>query len=592
MTNTRDIAPVTGTRGSVRLSRRATDVIAYSPPVSGRPIDLFLDANEGPRWGLEGPEPELDQLARLGPDLARRYPSTAPLERTLAARMQVDPACVLVTAGGDDAIDRACRACLEPGRTIVVPVPTFEMIERNARLAGAEVARVPWPEGEYPIQAVLGVIDDRTAMIAVVSPNNPTGAVASRVDLEVLSAAAPEALLLVDLAYTEFADEDLTRAALALPNAVVVRTFSKAFGLAGLRVGYAIGPRRVMQAMRAMGSPFPVSSLSLAVAASALEQAPANLSRVVSRVREERGILAETLRRLGARPKPSQANFVLAEFDSSERSEWVWYALAGLGIGVRMFAAGKGLDCCLRITCPGEKAAFERLTRGLGAALRPEAVLLDMDGVLADVSASYRRAIVLTAKSFGVALTAAEISRAKSLGDANNDWVLTHRLVAARGVSISLADITARFESIYQGTSDQLGLRESETLIPDRAILARLAARSGLRLGIVTGRPRTDCERFLRRFGIADLFQVLVCMEDAAAKPSPAPVRLALDLLDVRSAWLIGDTPDDIVAARGAAVVPLGIPAPGDTGDAAITLTSAGAAIVLTSLAQLETLLP
>ncbi len=590
MTTRRNILPGTDTRGSARLSRRATDVIAYSPPVLGRPIDLFLDANEGPSWRLEGLQ--WQHLVGFGPDIARRYPSTAQLEQILAARMQVDPACVLVTAGGDDGIDRACRACLEPGRTIIVPVPTFEIIERDAILAGAEVVRVPWPEGDYPIQAVLGAIDGRTAMVAVVSPNNPTGAVASSLDLEELAKAAPEAWILVDLAYTEFADEDLTRAALGLQNAVVVRTFSKAFGLAGLRVGYAIGPRRIIQAMRAMGSPYPVSSLSLAVAASALEQTPANLQRAVSRVREERGALAETLRVLGARPKPSQANFVLAEFNSSELREWVWNALAGLGIGVRKFAAGKELDCCLRITCPGNKAAFERLTRGLGAALRPEAVLLDMDGVLADVSASYRRTIVLTAQSFGVDLTAAEISRAKSLGDANNDWVLTHRLVASRGANTTLADITARFESIYQGTQGQLGLRESETLIPDRAILARLAARSGLRLGIVTGRPRTDCERFLRRFGIADLFQAIVCMEDATAKPDPAPVRLALDLLDVKSAWLVGDTPDDIVAARAAAVVPLGIPAPGDTGNAAATLMSTGAAIVLTSLAQLETLLP
>ena len=572
----------------VRLSERAAGAIAYAPPAAGRPIDLFLDANEGPAWGFDA----LQDLGRLDPEIMRRYPSTGALERSLAARLGVDPTCVLVTAGGDDAIDRACRVCLEPGRTIIVPVPTFEMIERDALLAGAEVVRVPWPEGAYPTRAVLGAVDERTGMIAVVSPNNPTGAAASAVDLEALASGAPKAILLVDLAYTEFADVDLTSAALALPNAVVIRTFSKAFGLAGLRVGYAIGARRVIAAMRAMGSPYPVSSLSLAVAGAALERSESRLPPVVARIREERDALAHSLRDLGVRARPSQANFVLADFESKERAEWVWNALAGLGIAVRRFTAGNGLNACLRITCPGNAGAFSRLTNGLWAALRPDALLLDMDGVLADVSGSYRRAIVLTARSFGVDVTAKEISEAKQLGDANNDWVLTQRLVVDRGVSVSLAGITERFEAIYQGTPEQHGLRETETLIPDLALLARLADRQGLRLGIVTGRPRADCERFLRRLGIADLFPVRVCMEDAAAKPDPAPVRLALELLGEHSAWLVGDTPDDMVAARGAGVVPVGIGAPGDAGDAATALTWAGAAIVLSSLDQLEMLLP
>jgi len=360
-----NIPPVTGAPGAFRLSARASDAAPYAPPGSGRPIDLFLDANEGPEGGVEPGWP-----APADPDEARRYPCAAELESALADRSGVDRARVLVTAGGDDAIDRACRACLEPGRTLVLPVPTFEMIERSAILAGAAVVRAAWPGGPYPIKHVLGAIDDRTTMIAVVSPNNPTGAVASRHDLEALSAAAPWATLLVDLAYTEFADEDLTGAALALPNAVAIRTFSKAFGLAGLRVGYAIGPERLIHAMRAMGSPYPASSLSIAGATAALQRAPVRLPAVVARIRHERDVLAQTLRNLGARPQPSQANFVLARFDDAP---CVWNSLASLGIAVRCFAPGKGLDDALRITCPGDEASFDRLLSALHAAVRPRA---------------------------------------------------------------------------------------------------------------------------------------------------------------------------------------------------------------------------
>jgi phosphoglycolate phosphatase-like HAD superfamily hydrolase len=114
-----------------------------------------------------------------------------------------------------------------------------------------------------------------------------------------------------------------------------------------------------------------------------------------------------------------------------------------------------------------------------------------------------------------------------------------------------------------------------------------------LPIGIVTGRPRADAVRFLERHGIAGMVSALVCMEDAPLKPDPAPVRLALDRLGVRRAWMVGDSPDDMTAARAAGVVPIGIVAPGDRLDAvAPALFGAGAARVLEELRTLEDLLP
>jgi HAD superfamily hydrolase (TIGR01548 family) len=431
-------------------------------------------------------------------------------------------------------------------------------------------------------------MNERTAMIAVVSPNNPTGAVARAGDLQRLSNAAPQAMLLVDLAYGEFADEDLMQAALALPNAVIIRTFSKAFGLAGMRVGYAVGPEANTRAMRAAGSPYPVSGLSLAAAQEALTGAPARLPRSVTRVRGERRRLADLLRELGATPSDSQANFVLAGFGDAE---WVWQGLASLGIGVRRFEAGSGLEGSLRITCPGEDAAFARLSTGLWAAMRPQALLFDLDGVIADVSCSYRRAIALTAETFGILVSPDQIAAAKAEGNANNDWVLTHRLVMRAGIAATLEEVTERFELAYQGTGEIPGLQAAESLIPEAGLLERLARH--IRLGLVTGRPRRDCERFLLRFGIERLFGAVVCMEDAPLKPDPAPIRLALQRLGITAAWMIGDTPDDLAAARAAGAVPIGISPPGDDPRASETaLTQAGAARVLNCLSDLEEMLP
>lgn len=570
-------------RCSVRLSAAAAGRTPYAPPALRGPVDLFLDANEGPASSLD-----LGAIvASLPPDVCRRYPDAAPLEQQLARSLNLATERVIVTAGGDDAIDRVCRACLEPGRTLVLPVPTFEMIPRTARLMGARVVTTPWRDGPYPTDAVLALIDSSTSLIAIVSPNNPTGAVATASDLRRLAAAAPQAILLVDLAYTEFADEDLTSAALEIPGAIIVRTFSKALGLAGLRVGYALGDPRLIHALRAVGAPYPVSALSLAVAAAVLPRAEERKRQASGRIGTERRKLETLLSELGGEPRASQANFVLAEFGNAR---WVWEALGGLGISVRRFATSPGLERSLRITCPGSEPEFDRLCRGLRAALRPEALLFDMDGVLADVSASYRAAITLTAGSYGVVVTPGDIAHAKAAGNANNDWVLTQRLLARSGVVASLGEVTDRFERFYQGESGKPGLRETESLIPDRGMLESLA--SQFPLGIVTGRPARDCQQFLNRYEIADLFRVVVCMEDAPAKPDTAPVRLAMERLGARAAWMIGDTPDDITAARGAGVVPIGFAPPGaDAASLADILARYGAARTLTGFSELLELL-
>jgi histidinol-phosphate aminotransferase len=186
--------------------------------------------------------------------LARRYPQTAGLQAELAERFGVGSDQVLVTAGGDDSLARICQAFVDPGSEVLLPTPTFEMIAKYALLAGGVLREVPWGLNDFPVDDILRSVSAQTRMVAVVSPNNPTGSVVRATELERLIRELPQVLLLVDLAYAEFAAEDLTSVALAASNTIVVRTFSKAWGLAGLRVGYALGTRPSIEALRRASS--------------------------------------------------------------------------------------------------------------------------------------------------------------------------------------------------------------------------------------------------------------------------------------------------------------------------------------------------
>ena len=562
---------------------RTRDVRPYRPAKPLGPIDLWLDANEGPAATSR----LRDALASIDAEALRRYPDPSAIERVLGEARGIDPDRVLLTAGGDDAINRLCLAVLEPGRTLLQHTPTFSMIEHSARLAGASIRSVAWSRGAFPLEAFLDEIRPGIRMVSVVSPNNPTGgALALDQILKIVDRAAGiGAVVMVDLAYAEFADEDPTERLLAFDNVVVIRTFSKAWAMAGLRLGYMIGAPQVVEWCRATGGPYAVSGVSLAVLGELLGRGATPDGPRIELVRAERARLMGVLGEIGIEAMESQANFVLADFGSGARATWVRDALAGLGISVRAFSSPE-LATSIRITCPGDEASFARLEAALRSACAPEAILFDLDGVLADVSASYREAIRRTVESFGGRITPGLIAAAKLEGDANNDWVLSQRLLARQGIEATLEDVTARFERFYQGEGATLGLWQTESLLTTRSVLDRIRRRAPI--AIVTGRPRRDAERFLAHAGIDDLFAAIVCMEDGPAKPAPDVVCLAMQRLGARRAWMVGDTVDDIRAARAAGVVPIGIVPPGDApGESSAGLLRAGASRVLARIDEI-----
>lgn len=549
-------------------------------------IDLSMNEGEPP------PRECFDVLEGLGPGILRKYADAAPLEAAYAAYLGTDPANVLATTGGDDAIDRVFRAFLAPDQEMVFPTPTFEMIPACARMARGTLVPVEYEWGTLPHDDILAAVNERTGVVAVLTPDNPTGrAFTTRELLRLADALPPEVVLLVDSAYAEFAEEDHTAALLEVPRAVMIRTMSKSWGLAGMRVGFAVGAKERIDVLRGFGGPYALTGPSVAIALDRLRNGVEEMRGFVEYVRSRRARLAEVILGIGGEPQPSQTNFVFSSFPDAR---WIQRGMAAQGVLVRYFPH---LPEYVRITVPRNDGEFRRVERALGclagrgggalggrsAGAGPDALLFDMDGVLADVRRSYREAIVRTCASFGVEAGHELISAVKAAGSANDDWAVTHRVLAGAGVEASLAEVTAQFEEVYQGTEDAPGLRRHETLIPARDLLEELAR--SFRLGIVTGRPRADAERFLREHGVRGCFSTVVCREDGPLKPDPAPVRIALEQLEARTAWMLGDTPDDVRAAVGAGVVPVGVVPPGQTEDQAAgvwsALEGAGAARVV-----------
>jgi HAD superfamily hydrolase (TIGR01548 family) len=196
-------------------------------------------------------------------------------------------------------------------------------------------------------------------------------------------------------------------------------------------------------------------------------------------------------------------------------------------------------------------------------------LLVDMDGVLAEVSKSYRAAILATCQTYGAKSVIDEtVTEWKARGNANDDWKLSHDLIKADpdgDNNVTLEQVTETFERFYQGHGDTPGLYTLESLIPARETLEELRKRSKPGMGIVTGRPRRDCIKFLQTHNLEHLFDAMYCMEDGPSKPDPFPLKRVCELLGVEpshSVVLVGDTPDDMQAAVSAGCRGVGVTTP------------------------------
>ncbi len=331
-----------------------------------------LSSNEGPFGPPLGAQAA---YAKISAEL-HRYPDgdAAELRRAIGATFGLDPARIICGNGSDDLIACLCIAYGGPGREVLMSEHGFSIYQIAGTYAGSTVIKAPEHNLTADVDAMLARVSPATRLVFLANPNNPTGSMLPHGEVARLRAGLPpEVLLVLDAAYAEYVERSDYDPGIRLvdagENTVMTRTFSKIFGLGGMRIGWAYAPPAVIDVLNRVRAPFNVGIAAQAAAIAALKE-PGWMQKSRAHNREYRGRLTAKLQAAGIRVWPSEGNFVLADFATPARADAADAALRRGGIIVRA-VRGYGLPQCLRIsigTAEEVELVIEALTRFMAAA--------------------------------------------------------------------------------------------------------------------------------------------------------------------------------------------------------------------------------
>jgi histidinol-phosphate aminotransferase len=325
--------------------------VAGESEIPGANRTVKLSSNEG-AFGV--PPSAKAAIAAVTPDVFR-YPdgSTDKLRAAIGKRWGLDPARIVCGAGSDDLIYQLCLSYGGPGRDIIMSAHGFSIYHIAGTYAGSRVIKVPERNLTADLDAMLAAVSPATRLVFLANPNNPTG---SMVSAEAVArfrvALPPEVLLVLDAAYAEYvthADYDAgVKLVDATDNTVMTRTFSKIYGLGGMRIGWCYAPPAVVDVLDRVRGPFNVSVPAQAAAIAALAE-PGWVEAGCEHNAVQRPRLAAAIKAAGLRVWPSEANFVLVDLESVEVANTADAFMRSRGIIVRK-VGGYGLPQCLRVT--------------------------------------------------------------------------------------------------------------------------------------------------------------------------------------------------------------------------------------------------
>lgn len=545
---------------------------------------LKLDFNE-----RSDAVPQWLNLQSINPNKLWQYPNKERLQQIICDKFSISKEQLLVTNGGDEAIELLFKSAKIEKKTIVLPLPAFSQYwsgVQNWQLNAKYIE--PLEDMRLDIQTLIESIEEDSIVI-VTSPNNPTG---EQIPIETVERICKKAQqknswVLLDQAYIEFTGNIETGLDLIdrYRNLLLLRSLSKAYGLAAIRLGYLMADKALIAQLQKLSMPFNVSALNLEIAQLAFsEEARYEVKSYCNKIAQNRQLVQSYLLPFNIKVVESGANFLFLQGDSNklrliDRScqrfnIQIKNNLVGLSRTRSVFA--------LRITIPYN---IERLLAALQLALKPDLLCFDMDGVLIDTSESYDQCIKKTVKVFtGVDVNSEQVSEVRARGGFNNDWKLTQQLIAELGSEINYQDIIETFQHFYQGDDENPGFKSKEKPLLESALKKKIFVDKTreINTAVVTGRPKIEALEGLDLLSIKNTN--LISDDDVnQSKPDPEGINKVKRFFNAENCWMLGDSPDDMLAAKSAGAIAIGI--------GSDNLYQFGADLVLNNVNQLESLI-
>jgi histidinol-phosphate aminotransferase len=565
----------------------------YDRPSEGRYGCVRLDFNENTEVYSEACP------GGMPPVWVNSYPEYGAFTKRIADLYGVSEKSVTLTNGSDEGISVIASTFIEPNVDgAVVSDPCFSMIPHNLIISGAKLIRVPVrTDLSFDVEGISAALATGVKLAMFATPENPTGAVLQPEQVVKWCEKFPATLFVIDEAYGEFGPGSMLSLISRFDNLLILKTFSKAWGLAGLRLGLVFGQEQVIELLERVKSPFSVNAAAIWSAGQLLDKADQVKDKARKQI-DRLAALAPAIQERGFGVVTGSANSLLmsagihAHKLTSLCKENSVLVRNRSGSAVPPFSVsdnGSGnAEVKLSSRFPlwgkirvnvGTESEHDRFLKVIDRFRGSYGVIFDLDGTLADTSRSFDRAVHdLVLAHSGKELKEGELNSLRAEGGFNDDWVATVELLRRRGVATTYTQIAPEGLKRYLEVAPA-----SETLMCDLEMLARLRRRH--KLFIVTGRARCEFEPVWGSI-LTPAFDGIYCVDDRpdlVPKPAPDFLQAVMKDFSLTDGVYVGNAVDDMQSAVAAGIERIGV----TTEQSAEVLESAGALFVLGSVSQL-----
>lgn len=539
----------------IKPKKALSNIKPYSIEKYYQEYKLKLDSNEN----SYGPSPAvIEAIKNISPDKIKFYPAYGALLDKMSEILGCNTDNLVFTNGCDEAINAVLSTYLEDSDKALAFSPTFSMPKLYCGCNGTEFVEVEYKNDfSFDYDFYVSNIKNDTKILYITCPNNPTGEIVNLDIIKKLLLNFQDKLVVLDCTYFNYSNisqNDYFDLVKEFQNIAIVKSFSKDYALAGLRLGYIYADSSIISEIKKVLSPYSVNAIALHAGIAALSDREYFVS-LKEKFLKSKEKLSYALLEFGYKVYPTETNFVLCNFGNC--ADFVYQKLLNNGVKVKYFKGIKELENTFRITIPRlEDVDY------LISLLRPRPLFVfDMDGVIYDVKKSYRAAIQKTYKHYtNLECSDSDIQNIKNMGNMSNDWDVTELLIKKAGVSVDYDEMVDIFQDFFfMPNRKPAGLIDNEENVLDKMFFEKLTKFADC--AIFTGRPRQEAFYSLEKDGIKKYFSYFICNEDVDGHYKPSPYGLNKIKQNCRYSciYYFGDTVDDIKAGIDASVDTFGI---------------------------------